>query len=234
MSWSYPRYRAVAADVVDCEDLSDTVRAFAIEIDGMLGEMDVTEGAITSWDDMAGDSIYRLFQDSQVVNWTILIAGGVYGGGVTVRGNEPVAGPAGSFRIPNDGAWYTITDMTATVRCRGGDYEVMASWQQDAGATSGTANYWTDLVGVQYAISVDGTIREETTMGGVDRSNDSTGEAVATPIGPYAYDVVLHLTPGRHTISVVARTARNADYNPISSNLYVEVFNREFDIWEAH
>lgn len=223
MSTIWPERAVATGDPLDSEAVSDTLQKYADEIDGNLGEMNWTQGALSSTTaDLETDAVLR-----------------VYDGGATVDGLaaenayfEPVAAPTGALRVPISLSWNAI--LTAALNtCRGGTYRVVFSAQQDAGELSNDADYWTKLAGCAYAVRVDGTIYEESIIGGVERSNDPKGEALYWDVAGVDIELCIPLSPGRHVIEIVAKMAR-ADTDSASWDLdtYYEVFNHDFYIVE--
>lgn len=223
MSIIYPRYKATSGDVMDADKVSATLADFANEIDGNIGEQNVDEGGFTSrTDDLETDAVLRIDHYAVAVDWTTLNAG-----------NEPVAAPTGSLRVPMNLYWSPLITRTLTT-CRGGTYRIVTSFQLDAGETSTAATYWDELAGCKFAFRIDGTLIEDTDQGGAERSNDPNGEAVDCKVGGYTFMIALPLDPGPHTFELMARPARpSGDALSFSSTSYYEIFNHEFAVIEA-
>lgn len=199
MSIVYPRYKVTAGDPLDGDAVSDILQDFASEIDGNLGEQNWDQGGFTSLDnDMEVDAVARLDHYAVAVDWTTLNGDG-----------EPAYGQANRILVPMILAWSSLIRRSLTT-CRGGTYRMVASFQLDAGQTSNAATYWQELAGCTFAFRVDGAIYEESTAGGVERSNDATGEAVGWDIGTYTMTLAVPLPPGNHIIELVGRPARVA------------------------
>lgn len=222
MSAIYPAHLATTGDVMVSDEQTQVLGEVAAELDGNLGEQNWAASAFQIGD-MAVDAVLRIVATEQSVNWTTLNAD-----------NEPVAGPTDSLRLDVSVAWQTVVAF-ALATCRGGDYECVASFQYDFGAVSSTSTYWSEHGGVQWAWRVDGTVAQETIVGGVERANDPNGESVFVDIAGELLEGQFHLTPGTHKIELVARLCRpSANSKGPSSTTYVEVFNREIWIEEAH
>lgn len=223
MSIIHPRYKATSGDVMDADKVSSTLADFANEIDGNLGEQNFDEGGFTSrTDDLETDAVLRIDHYAVAVDWTTLNAG-----------NEPVAAPSGSLRVPMNLYWSPLITRTLTT-CRGGTYRIVTSFQLDAGETSTAATYWDELAGCTFAFRIDGTLMEDTNQGGAERSNDPKGEGVDWKVGRYTFMIAVPLDPGPHTFELMARPARSSgDVASFSSTSYFEVFSHEFAVIEA-
>jgi hypothetical protein len=222
MSTVYPERAIQTGDPLDADAVSDTLQRFADEMDGNLGEMNWAASALTSTtDDLETDAVLRVYDASTAVDWTGENA--FY---------EPVAGPTGALRVPISLTWNAI--ITASLKtCRGGTYRVVFSAQQDAGELSNDAAYWSKLAGCAYAVRVDGTVYEESVVGGSERSNDPKGEALYWDVACVDIEICIPLAPGQHTFEVVARMARmDTDSEGFDLDTYYEIFNRSFYIVE--
>lgn len=222
MSTIYPERAIQSGEPLDADAVSNVLQKFADEIDGNLGEMNWAANALTSTTaDLETDAVLRVYDASTAVNWTSENA--YY---------EPAAAPTNYIRVPISSSWNAI--ITATLKtCRGGTYRVVFSAQQDAGELSNDADYWSKLAGCAYAVRVDGTIYEESTVGGCERSNDPKGEALYWDVACVDIELCVPLAPGQHVIEIVARMARaDSDTTSWDADTYYEVFNRSFYIVE--
>lgn len=223
MSTIWPERAVATGDPLDSEAVSDTLQKYADEIDGSLGEMNWANAALTNTTgDLETDAVLRVYDGGATVN--AFAAENAY--------FEPASQPTGYIRVPISLSWSMILSAPLNT-CRGGTYRVVFSAQQDAGALSDDADYWAKLAGCAYAVRVDGTIYEESTIGGVERSNDSKGEALYWDVGSVDIEICIPLSPGRHVIEIVAKMAR-ADSNTASWDLdtFYEIFNHDFYIVE--
>lgn len=222
MSTVWPERAVQTGDPLDADAVSDTLQRYADEMDGNLGEMNWAASALTSTvNDLETDAVLRVYDVSTAVNWTVENA---Y--------FEPASNPTDRLRVPISMTWNAI--ITATLKtCRGGTYRVVFSAQQDAGELSNDADYWTKLAGCAYAIRVDGTVYEESMVGGSERSNDPKGEALYWDVACVDIEFCVPLASGQHTIELVARMARaDTDTAGFDADTYYEVFNRSFYIVE--
>ena len=222
MSIVYPRAVVTAGDPLDPDSVTATMQDYASEVDGWLGEQNFAAGGFTSLSsDVENDAVLRLDHYTSAVDWTTLNADG-----------EPSSGRTGSIRVPNTLSWSSLISRTLTT-CRGGTYEVVISFQLDAGTTSNNAAYWSELVGCRFAFRINGSIYEETTQGGTERSNDPTGDAVGWDIGSYTFSIAVALPAGTHIVEFVGCPAKaNGTSASFSATSFFEINNHEMWVEE--
>jgi len=227
MSLVYPRSKVTTGDPLDADAVSDILQDFASEIGGNLGEQNWAEGGFTSLDDdMEVDAVSRLDHYAVEVDWTSFNADG-----------EPASGRTNRILVPMVLNWSSLIRRSLTT-CRGGTYRMVVSFQLDAGETSNSAAYWEELAGCTFAFRVDGAVYEESIAGGVERSNDATGEAVGWDIGTYTMTLAVPLPPGNHVFEFVGHPVRIAGAvstsitQSWSSTSYYEINNHEMWIEE--
>ena len=222
MSIIYPRYTVTAGDPLDPDAVNATMQDFASECDGWLGEQNWDAGGFTSLaDDVDTDAVLRLDHYAVAVDWTLLNGDG-----------EPTSGRTNRILVPSTLSWSSLIRRTFTT-CRGGTYEIVVSFQLDAGTTSNNAPYWNELVGCRFALRINGAIYEETTQGGTERSNDPTGDAVGWDIGAYTFSIAVPLPQGTHVIELVGCPAKaNTASGSFSSTSFYEINNHEMWVEE--
>jgi len=213
MAIRYPRNTLASGQPLDHEEFNENLRGFASELDGRLNEHNWDDAATNGLtiSDMHPASVLVIKQAFQTVD-TFVLAGG-----------PPATGLTNSFRALNNLSWTVIDDLSLTVEAGDSLLWILASFQHQRTPTA-TAN----IVGCQYAISIDGEIISESIVGGVDRSNDRKGEALAWKYSPIVLEAIVPVAPGRRIIEVVARVPRNEDFAVQNSLVdYYEVLHRE-------
>jgi len=138
-------------------------------------------------------------------------------------------GPAGSVRIPTSGEYVVVTGLSLSNVDTGNSLVwILASFQfmQSSIANSG---------GLQCALRIDGTTIPETVTGTLDTTNDRWGENMMADTGntttggiAFVLDAILDVTPGRHTIEVVAKSNKPADIPMmLFGDNVIDICNRE-------
>lgn len=228
MSIVYPRAVLTAGDPIDPDVVSATIQDFASEIDGWLGEQNFGAGGFTTLSsDVENDAVLRLDHYTVAVDWA-----GPAGASTFNGDGEPSSGRTNAIRVPSTLSWSSLITRTLTTS-RGGTYEIVVSLQLDAGTTSNNAAYWDELVGCRLAFRIDGSIYEETTQGGTERSNDPTGDAVGWDIGCYTFSLAVALPQGIHVIELVGCPAKaNTTVGSFTSTSFYELNNHEMWVEE--
>jgi len=203
--WWYPRNRLSANRPIDFEEVNEDLRQVVSLMEGNLGEHNWNLAAITR-PNVATAAVLVVNRTSTDVDPDLENAGGA------VLPARIPPGPAGSVRIPTSGEYVVVTGLSLSNVDTGNSLVwILASFQfmQSSIANSG---------GLQCALRIDGTTIPETVTGTLDTTNDRWGENMMADTGntttggiAFVLDAILDVTPGRHTIEVVAKSNKPAD-----------------------
>ena len=206
MSHVYPKHSLQADQPIDLEEVNENFREVVNEVHGSLDEHNFQGSAISKYSFVAPGAMCRVWETSQAVDHQ-----GVDGSQVPGHMAGAIQ-TGGGVQISNNRQWQSIIAKTVTT----GESLIwlMASFQQEPWWSWGET-----LPGCQYALAVDGSIIYESVVGGLDRSNDATGEGNNRRGHPFACDAVYPVTAGEHTFSLHARMVADTDYTAYSSAL---------------
>lgn len=220
----YPKRRTRNTYCVDPVDMNENFLAYAEAAGGQLGEQNFKNGAFTSStsdrDKFAANAGFTVRKAIQDVDHTSINNGTK----ATAAAN---ARTANAFEIPLTGAWAEVTGATLDFETVGGLAFIFARalyWNTTTEATpTANTNVPQDDPGIMIAIRVDGNLIPESIMGSAELGNDlvglfdSPGLCVSSQdMHPVACRTLEFLTPGRHTIELMARLCGpqdQADYH---------------------
>lgn len=206
----YPKHSFRVLEAVDVDHVNENLREVVSAVQGNLGEQNWSKDSFANHD-LSANALGRIHNRSSEVART-------FNGASAAKRNAyyPLLGYEGYYRwvrIPTDRRWYTIAELEITTRdCM---LWLIASWQQDYGAPSSRDQ---DFPGVQYSLAIDGTRIAESTIGGMDRANDTRGEANAVWKHAFATDAFINVSNGTHTISLQGRMVATHNYEAYDSD----------------
>ena len=214
MSWKFPKHRPRSGEVLSASDMNENFLAPFDELSGELNEHNFVSG-------FASAQGARLQVDAGLTTTTI-----------GYRAN-PALGPTLGGNVPLD-----FTDQWSPIKAAGApsDLPLAVSFTSAGGVLWIIASFQTQLtmnggMGYNFALELDGSILYESLFGGGDLSNDvllsatpytSNGPAVEGAFIPVVLEARTPVSPGNHTVRVVARTLRQLSGQP-----QVGVSNRE-------
>lgn len=206
MAWAYPRHRFVQYGIIDVDDFNDNLVLFA------------TEYAYLNESNWAADTL----DNHQAVGQTADdVAMSIY---QTATIQDPFSG-GGGVDIPQTLSWYEVPNTSKTFRSRGGQVEVVCSFQLSNEPTNTSSKQ----TGLMFCIGLNGTPRMDSLLGSGDLGNDQkerpqfkydattggfdavaatyygTGPAVKVTQGAYAVQLLARVEPGEHTVALYAR-----------------------------
>jgi hypothetical protein len=212
MAWKFPKRRIDLGDPAAVDAINDNFNEYSQE-SGSIDGHNFRADAISSQSDLASTAGLLITVSSKEVNHGII--------------DQDVAGipdnTAGG--VDNDiigdtaNAWASIDDLTVTVQTEDSPLWILASLQRLNSSDAA------------FAISVDGTVIPETIVGGATRDNDPYGFGPSTPNSPYAFDGIVSVAAGTHTVSVVARFFRRTS-SAATTALMDTIQNRELIVIE--
>tara|TARA_R100000664_G_C2741853_1_gene130194 strand:+ start:520 stop:1203 length:684 start_codon:yes stop_codon:yes gene_type:complete len=206
----YPKHTFKIMEAVDVDYVNENFQEVVSAVQGSLGEQNWSKDSFVDAD-LNADALGQVNNTYKEVARTFKDASGV-----GRNGFYEAVGYEGFSRwtkIPTDRRWYTLSEMEITTRdCL---LWVIASWQQDYNSGSKRDQ---DFPGVQYSLAIDGTRIAESTIGGMDRANDTRGEANAVWKHAFATDAFINVSNGTHTISLQARMVPTHKYTAYDSN----------------
>lgn len=221
MATKFPKHRPKNTQPIDLDAVNENFLKI-IEEEGEYNEQNWERGAIKSRLKLDPGALFRQLNPNQSVD-----------PGIGQGNPPPVSVPADGFQLPVNSDWTLIDDLIISDKYFTGSFiKICGSWQQESSdPVDPTVRY-----GIQYAVRLDGAILPETVPGGADRSNDKTGEGynAAGMNSPIVIEAVVAIETGNHTIEIVARTIRNADYDVPPSDDYYMILNRELSVLELY
>ena len=224
MSFVFPRHNEREGWPIDPDALNENFQDVLSEIQGNLGEHNWAQGAFTNTTHLNISE-----GEAPIVCQNTYHSGSAFDISGHSKTADPEVGttaaaPAGQWKVPNSYGWSTIGEpliginpMSKTLTTRAGLLWIIASFQQHGNWSGWTATEGTELPGVQYGISIDGSIIHETIPGAMDTGNDRGGSAMGVRRFPYVLDAVYPVTPGSHQIEVKARLGqgrKEVSYDP--------------------
>lgn len=200
--WWYPRRRRLAGQVIAADEMADDFREVFSTLEGGTDEHNWSQAAFASRTALATNAVLTIQSDytdqEESVNH-----------GPPFYFDNPIF-QAGRVDLAEMSGWTVIE--TLDVDARNSLLWITASFQQY------NAFYLflnASEVGAQWAVRIDGTMMLSSMMGSVDRSNDSYGEAACmAQLWPGLVTGLMPVTPGRHTVELVAREVRTARAAP--------------------
>tara|TARA_R110002020_G_scaffold235876_1_gene448185 strand:- start:159 stop:842 length:684 start_codon:yes stop_codon:yes gene_type:complete len=206
----YPKHAFNFLEAVDVDYVNENFQETVAAVQGSLGEQNWRENSFSS-SDLETVALGRVHGRSSECARTF------DGSSAANRnGYHILLGYEGFQRrkkIPTDRRWFTVAEQEIhTNDCM---LWFLASWQQDYRSKSSRDQ---DFPGVQYCLAVDGTRITESTIGGMDRANDSRGEASAVWKHPFVADAFIKVSDGMHRISLQARMVPTHKYDAYDSN----------------
>lgn len=206
MPWKFPVRIPRTGQVVDAEDFNDGFKPMFDEAH-KLNEHNVSSNLKTqaTLADVDADISFRTMHKSNFIDAS--------------EGNLPSS--VTPFEVPCSAAWTPIpmdgTDTVYAFSSRGGLLYVVASLQyaysyfeRYAKSSTGTISgdyEWHDIIHVQFGVRLDGAFEAISLVG--DQDNLNAGITMETGISGLMQgadiDICLPVTPGRHTLEIVAR-----------------------------
>jgi len=226
MSFVFPRNCEKNSWPLDLEALNENFQDVVSEVQGNLGEHNWKQDAFTNLADMEISESESPIVCQSTFNWgsaldtkSHLDPPEVFLSGTTVALNQ--------WKVPNTYDWAVVGSdvitgntpvnaMSKTVTTRSGLLWIMASFQQHGQWTTWAAEP-NEMPGVQYGISIDGSIIHETIPGAMDTGNDRAGSAIGVRRFPIVIDALYPITPGQHKIELKARLGQGrveTSYDP--------------------
>jgi hypothetical protein len=205
----YPKYLFQYFEAVDVDHLNENFQETVSTIQGNLGEQNWSKDSFTT-EDLSASAF------GQIHNYAQESARSFDGTSATKRNNYHTLNGVEGYdwwdKIPTDRRWVSVMELTVLTKdCM---LWLLASWQQDYHAQEQREQ---DFPGVQYCLAIDGTRIAETTIGGMDRANDSRGEANAVWRHPFTTDAFVKVSAGQHVVSLQARMVPDFKYTAYSS-----------------
>lgn len=234
MNWAFPHYRIVDGDTMNPDDLNLYYELIWGELQALTG-FSFQVASLTVGTDIAESAAVRMVSYKEEVN---------HGIDITV----PTPAPYESAMVVSGDVLVSVADFTwrviesRTISTDTASLWIMFSFQQGiscaGGGTPTNSNEEGILnsarAGVQYAISIDGSVISETITGSGERATDVNGEGYGGQGANEALviDCVWPVVAGNHTIEVVWRMPRGKDYEQPDADDYFMVLNRELIILE--
>jgi len=221
MAHRFPKFRHRTDEPIAHQEINHNLRIVKDEL-GRLNEHNIKINAFPLVTDAEADYALHLNNDYVAYNPYLSFGDG------SVLGSQPAEtlvppNPYTDDRITINGSAEWVSLMSYEKSTGNSLLWVLFSFQQQVYGFDSNQ-------GVQYAIRIDGTVIEETVVGGLDRSNDVSGPYVACSAYPFVLDMVLPVASGIHTIELVGRTARAVGTGwsaPFGINIVTMMFNRE-------
>ena len=214
MSWTFPRRKPRANQVMDTRDLDDGIEPYIATL-GSLNEHNFALAGGLTEADMAVDVHRRAFHV-----------------GVTHDGDQrtPVVN-ATQFIVRSRNTWIPVNTLTHSFTSRGGTLVVGGSMQawRPANNTIGSLIITKSNLYAMLGVEIDGTVITEGVIGDQDSNHGGIGMEVGCegPTFPFKVEVTVPVVAGFHVVRIVTklkdgplRYATNPQDLAIATNAY--------------
>jgi len=262
MSEIYPKFQIQEGTPLDVERVNENFREVVQEVNGKLSESNFAAQTIESNRISEGALLrfHKFYEPGSIVCQRSDVTVGAtvepYAVGRLPNTASGFSAPRGGcINLPLNNTWTTVAKGTITART--GLVWVMASWQQTYNVPDGreeisagssgifarsdernldTEDRYRFFPGVQYCLSIDGARITETTVGGLDSSNDPYGDAYALWHMAGVTDMIFPISAGQRTISLEARIPMaNSNHPQFTENrCFYTIASRELIILEMY
>ena len=212
MAWKFPKRRVEFEDPAAIDDINDNFNEYSQE-SGSIDEHNFRADAISSQSDLAPTAGLLVTVSSEEVNH------GIVDQNASGEPDNTTGGADNDIIGDTANSWVSIDDLPVTVQTEDSPLWILASLQR------------LNLSDAAFAISIDGAVIPETIVGGVTRDNDPYGFGPSTPNSPYAFDGIVSVAAGTHSVSVVARFFRRSSF-PATTAVMDTIQNRELIVIE--
>ena len=205
MSWRFPKFPVQDGLVPNVDDINANFREVTDELGGKLNEQNWHKGAV--------DKI-REVEPSAAFVWHSAQRSHIdFFGGTT----------SGRHVITLNSNWTDVDDCSLTLQTAEGMLYILSSFQVSPGAYGDLDVF--DQVMTLYGLKLDGLVIPESIIGTGEEQNDYAG-GVAYGAIPLATSIIVPVSSGTHTLSLVCRTAMPGDVSSTrDKSMYL--YNRE-------
>ncbi len=234
MAWKFPKRLPRTGQVVDAEDFNEGLQPFfeeALKLNEQNVSTDLQSQLTLA--DVDEDISFRTLHKSNFIDAS--------------EGNLPTT--VTPFKVPCSEAWTPIpmdgTDTVFAFSSRGGALYIVASLQYaysyfertllDTSTSPATLVEgdveWHDIIHVQFGVRIDGAFEAISLVGDQDSLN--AGVTMETGVSGLMQgvdiDICVPITPGRHTVEIVAR-CETVPGEQDRMNAYI--YSTELLVWE--
>jgi len=231
MAWKFPKRLPRTGQVVDAEDFNEGLQPFfeeALKLNEQNVSTDLQSQLTLA--DVDEDISFRTLHKSNFIDAS--------------EGNLPTT--VTPFKVPCSEAWTPIpmdgTDTAFDFSSRGGALYIVASlqyayshwerWSYDEGVNLVVGSFeWHDIIHVQFGVRIDGAFEAISLVGDQDSLN--AGVTMETGVSGLMQgvdiDICVPITPGRHTVEIVAR-CETVPGEQDRMNAYI--YSTELLVWE--
>lgn len=205
MSWRFPKFPVRNGLIPNVDDVNANFREVTNEMGGKLNEQNWHKGTVDKIREVEANAafVWHSAQRSHI---------DFFGGTTT-----------GRHTITLNSNWVDVDDCSMTMQTAEGMLYILSSFQVSPGSTGDLDVF--DQVMTLYGLKLDGLVIPESIIGTGEEQNDVAG-GVAYGAIPLATSIIVPISSGTHTLSLVCRTPMPGVIS-LAKNKSIYLYDRE-------